>query len=57
MAGDNKSDVVMAIEDLVRKGIVRDSGRRRHGQIVWELTEIGRAHGRDILDAEDKTKH
>jgi DNA-binding MarR family transcriptional regulator len=57
MAGDNKSDVVMAIEELVRKGIVRDSGRRRHGQIVWELTEIGRAHGRDILDVEDKTKH
>jgi hypothetical protein len=54
---DGKSDIVKAREELVAMGILRDSGRRRDGQIVWELTEIGRAYGHDINDAAQKPKH
>src|SRR5215469_3347402 len=35
---DDKSDLVKAREELVAQGLLQDSGRRRNGQIVWELT-------------------
>ena len=52
-----KSDIVKARKELVAMGIVRDSGRRKDGQILWELTEIGRAHGQDIIEAAQKPKN
>jgi hypothetical protein len=51
-----KPAILKAREDLVRMGILRDSGRRRNGQIVWEVTEAGKAHGADMIDAEHETK-
>lgn len=35
--------VLQARQELVEMGLVRDSGERRNGQIVWELTARGRA--------------
>ena len=29
------------LEELVKMGLLQDSGRRRQGQIVWELTPLG----------------
>jgi hypothetical protein len=52
-----KSPWVKAREDLVVMGILRDSGRRKYiselgeWQTVWELTELGKARGRHIIDA------
>jgi hypothetical protein len=31
-----------AIRDLVKLGLVADSGLRRNGQILWELTPLGK---------------
>jgi hypothetical protein len=38
---DRFRDIVKAREELVAQGMVRDSGRRRNGEIVWEITEKG----------------
>jgi DNA-binding PadR family transcriptional regulator len=43
-------------EELVAKGFLRDSGRRRNGQIVWEITEAGKAYVEAAI-AEDRPKH
>jgi hypothetical protein len=53
----DESDIVKAREDLVAMGILRDSGLRKGGQIVWELTEIGKTHGLDIIEAAHKPKN
>jgi hypothetical protein len=39
---DRFRDIVKAREELVAQGLLRDSGRRRNGQIVWVLTELGK---------------
>jgi hypothetical protein len=31
-----------ACEDLAEMGLIKDSGRRRNGQIVWVATTLGR---------------
>ena len=36
---------VAARRELVEVGILRDSGRRRDGMIVWELTPLGKELG------------
>jgi hypothetical protein len=54
---DNASRVLEAIETLAAMGLVQDSGRRRDGQIVWEITKLGRVHGQDIISAAKKPKH
>jgi hypothetical protein len=33
---------VAARRELVEMGLLRDSGRRRDGMIVWELTPLGK---------------
>jgi hypothetical protein len=53
---DDKSDILQARDELVAMGILRDSGRRRNGQIVWEITEAGKAHGKDMIDAAHEPK-
>jgi hypothetical protein len=53
----DKSDAVKAREALVEMGILRDSGRRRNGQILWELTELGKECGDEIIDAQGQPKH
>jgi hypothetical protein len=35
------AEVRVALEDLVREGLVYDSGERRKGQIVWKSTPLG----------------
>jgi hypothetical protein len=40
-----------AIEALAAKGLICDSGRRRNGQICWELTELGKQMGPNELEA------
>jgi len=52
---DETSDIVKALEELVAMGILRR--RRKGGQIGWELTEIGKAHGQDIIEAAQKPKN
>jgi hypothetical protein len=53
MKRDNgTSDLIKAREDLVRMGLLRDSGRRRSGQTVWEITEAGKAYCADMIDAD-----
>jgi hypothetical protein len=37
-----ESPWVKARRELVEMGLVRDSGRRRDGMIVWELTPLGK---------------
>jgi hypothetical protein len=37
-----RSKVRAAREELVAEGLLRDSGRRRNGQIVWVITELGK---------------
>jgi hypothetical protein len=40
MAATNKYvDIIALRMELTVKGVLRDSGRRRNGQILWELTE------------------
>jgi hypothetical protein len=33
-----------AREQLVEMGLVQDSGRRRNGQIVWEIMTLGKVY-------------
>jgi hypothetical protein len=54
---EGKSRYVVAREELTEMGLLQDSGHRRGGQIVWELSEIGRKYGHDILDAANKPKN
>jgi len=54
---DDASGVLKAIEALAEMGLVRDTGHRRGGQIVWEITELGKVHGQDIISAAQKPKH
>jgi hypothetical protein len=37
-----KNKWIQKREELTRLGLLRDSGRRKDVQIVWELTELGR---------------
>jgi Tfp pilus assembly ATPase PilU len=37
------TDVALTIRDLIAKGLVTDSGKRRNGQIVCALTGKSRA--------------
>jgi hypothetical protein len=37
----SKDDIAEALENLEAKGLIRDSGRRRDGEIVWVVTELG----------------
>ena len=39
-----------AIADLVKMGLVADSGLRRNGQIVWEVTPQGRIFYEKMLN-------
>jgi hypothetical protein len=50
-------DVVKAREELVRMGLLRDSGRRRNGEIVWEITDIGIVHAEAMIEGADEPKH
>jgi hypothetical protein len=46
--------VERAIADLVDMGLVADSGRRRNGRIVWEVTPLGiklAKNAPDLLEA------
>jgi hypothetical protein len=52
---DDTNDILKALEELEAMGILRR--RRKRGQIGWELTEIGRAHGQDIIEAAQKQKN
>lgn len=36
------SPLIAARRELVEMGLVRDSGRRQDGMIVWELTPLGK---------------
>jgi hypothetical protein len=36
------SDIDDAIFELVQMGMVEDTGRKRNGQTLWALTELGR---------------
>jgi hypothetical protein len=38
----SRAEIEEAIRDLVRLGLVKDSGQRRNGKIVWVLTELGK---------------
>jgi len=42
--------LVAAREELVELGFLRDSGRRRNGEIVWETTEAGKAAFEAAMD-------
>jgi hypothetical protein len=53
---DDKSKLVKEREKLVAMGMLRDSGRRRNGQIVWEITELGKAYAENTFNA-DKAKN
>jgi hypothetical protein len=57
MDEDYRQKVGAAIDGLVRKGFLRDSGRRRHGQIVWVLTELGKRLRPDDFPDDGDTKH
>jgi hypothetical protein len=46
-------EVRKAREELVEMGLVQDSGRRQNGQIVWEITPLGRL----LAMPEDSVKH
>jgi hypothetical protein len=37
-----RAKVRAAREELVAEGLLRDSGRRRNGRIVWVITELGK---------------
>jgi hypothetical protein len=39
MAAD--TPVRRALHNLIKKGLVEDSGERRDGQIVWRLSPLG----------------
>jgi chromosome segregation and condensation protein ScpB len=52
-----REEIETTIQSLVERGLVRDSGRRRNGQIVWVITELGKVYGKDIIDAAHETKH
>jgi hypothetical protein len=54
---EGKSRYEVAREELTEMGLLQDNGHRRGGQIVWELSDIGREHGWDILDAANKPKN
>jgi predicted metal-dependent enzyme (double-stranded beta helix superfamily) len=49
------NEIRAAIQDLVRKGLVMDSGQRRWSQrtasyeIVWKLTDVGKTLGKTDL--------
>ena len=50
----SKNDEVKeARDELVEMGLVRDSGRRRNGQIVWVLTPLGA----EFAKTDDKEIH
>jgi DNA-binding PadR family transcriptional regulator len=44
------AEIEKAIEKLVERGLVRDTGRRRNGRIVWATTEVGRNISGENLD-------
>ena len=35
-------DILAVRKELAAKGLLRDSGRRRNRQLLWEITELGR---------------
>jgi hypothetical protein len=37
----NLAEVQQARADLVKMGLLADSGRRRDGHIVWQITPLG----------------
>ena len=42
-ADETRAEEVRAARaSLVAEGLIRDSGRRRNGQIVWVITELGK---------------
>ena len=41
-------EVEETIQELIKLGLVEDSGKRRNGKIVWRLTKLG--HDRDYRD-------
>jgi len=51
----NKPDekYVKAREELVAMGLLRDSGRRRGGEIVWEITELGKQAAESICKIDE----
>jgi hypothetical protein len=52
--GVSLAEVERAIADLVDMGLVADSGRRRNGRIVWEVTPLGiklAKNAPDLLEA------
>jgi hypothetical protein len=42
-------------EELTKMGLIKDSGRRKKGQIVWVLSPRGKRIAADL--AKDNTKH
>jgi hypothetical protein len=54
---DIDPNLVQAREELVAEGLLRDSGRRRSGQIVWEMTEKGKQLAAEQLAADKAVKH
>ena len=41
-----------AREQLVEIGLVQDSGRRRNGQIVWEIMTLGKVYAERLRENE-----
>ena len=48
------NEVRKAREELLEMGLIQDSGRRRNGQVVWEVTPVSRLWA-DL--PEDSSKH
>jgi hypothetical protein len=38
---DDDEDIENLFVDLANRGLLRDTGKRRNGEIQWELTDLG----------------
>ena len=54
MTLEDEAAVREAFKELEAKGLIRDSGYRRDGQICWELTELGKQISPSELEAAEK---
>ena len=48
-------DVKTACEELAEMGLLQDTGLRRNGQVVWELSPLGKLFAQDR--PENKQQH
>jgi hypothetical protein len=46
----NREEIIDAREALVADGLIKDSGMRRNGQIVWVMTDKGRAATPEMIE-------